>query len=122
MSGKRRFPRVRFRAKCSLTHNNIIYKGQLENISVNGALVSFSDGIVIPNNERCNLIIYLEGEVPPLRLEIEVIHSNFTMMGIRFATEDYVVKKALDDLVARLTSVGDQPDSQSYMPCQAMEG
>ena len=109
MDEKRRFKRVRVSASCSLTYNNITYLGRLENISLNGALISFNDGIVIPKDERCNLKVYLEETDTPLRTEIEVIHSNFTMLGVRFDKNDRVAEEALANLLERLTSGVENP-------------
>jgi hypothetical protein len=96
MKEKRRSQRVRFDAKCSLTHSNIIYLGQVVNISLNGALISFNDGLVIPSGERCTLAIYLNGEETQFRAEVEVVHSNFTMIGIKFNILDHSARELLD--------------------------
>jgi hypothetical protein len=122
MNEKRRFSRVRYNAKCSLTHNNITYMGQLENISSNGALISFNDGIVIPNYDRCNLNIYIEDQSAPLRIEIEVIYSNFTMLGVRFANDEKLVKDALGNLLERLTSGKDNSVNEQQLFCGEGEG
>jgi hypothetical protein len=122
MNEKRQFQRVRFRAKCSLSHNNITYLGQLENISVNGALISFNDGIIIPNNDRCMLKIYLDGKDSSLRIEIEVIHSDFTMVGIRFIAVDDDVKDYLSKMIACLASGGNSAINEPLNYCMDKEG
>jgi hypothetical protein len=104
MNEMRQFKRVRFKANCSLRHNNISYLGQMENISLNGALISFSDGVVIPSKEICSLTVYLEEPLPKLCLTIEVIHSNFTMIGIKFASKDAEIQERLRELIERLTA------------------
>jgi hypothetical protein len=101
MKEKRRFHRVRFEARCSLVHNSDSYIGQVVNISMNGALLSFNDGLVIPREETCNLAIYLEGHENPLKMEVEVVHSNFTMLGIKFTELDCSVKDILTNIIDR---------------------
>ncbi|HEX2767758.1 MAG TPA: PilZ domain-containing protein [Geobacteraceae bacterium] len=110
MFEKRRFHRIRFMVKSDLTHNNINYPGRLENISLNGALISFSDGVVVPRGEECILMIHLEDENTPLRLVVEVIYSNFTMIGIKLITTDVETRLCLRNLLERLTS---EPDKLS---------
>ena len=122
MNEKRRFRRVRYSAKCSLTHNNITYLGQLENISSNGALISFNDGIIIPKDDRCNLSIYIEEQAAPLRMEIEVIHSNFTMLGVRFAIDENLVKDTLENLLESLATGKDNSVNEQQLFCREAEG
>jgi hypothetical protein len=122
MNEKRQFKRVRFKAKCSLRHNNICYLGQMENISINGALISFSDGVVIPRNESCSLTVYLEEENSQLLLKIEVIHSNFTMIGIKFASKDAEMQERLQKLIERLTTGQDKLVNEKQLYCRECEG
>jgi hypothetical protein len=122
MNEMRQFKRVRFKAKCSLSHNNISYLGQMENISLNGALISFSDGVVIPRNESCSLTVYLEEENSPLRLTIEVIHSNFTMIGIKFVSNDAEMQERLQELIERLTTGQEKLVNEQQLYCREYEG
>jgi hypothetical protein len=104
MLEKRRFHRVRFTAASELTHNDITYKGQLENISLNGALLSFSDGVIIPQDEECILTVRLEAENDLLRLLVKVIYANFTMIGVKFDSVDTGMGDRLCKLMARLSN------------------
>jgi hypothetical protein len=122
MNEMRRFQRVRFKAKCSLSHNNITYLGQMENISLNGGLISFNDGVVIPMEEICHLTVYLENENSPLRLLIEVIHSNFTMIGIKFASKDAETQERLGNLLERLTTDRENHIKEQQLYCRESEG
>jgi len=110
MFNKRRFHRIRFTVKSELTHNNINYLGRLENISLNGALISFSDGVVVPRDEECILSVHLDDEDTPLRLGVEVIHSNFTMIGVKFTVTNVETRLRLRNLLERLTP---EPDKLS---------
>src|SRR5208282_4137874 len=122
MIEKRQFQRVRFRAKSELTHNEITYQGQLENISLNGALISFNDGVVVPHEDECILTIYLEDEETPLRVGVEVIHSNFTMIGIKFNTCDDMSWERLCNLMERLTAEADKTDNDRQYFYRESEG
>ena len=122
MSEQRLFNRVRFNAKCSLSHNNISYLGHMENISLNGALISFSEGVVIPRDDNCTLTVYLEDENTPLRLLIEVIHSNFTMIGIKITSKDAETQERLHNLIERLTTWQENLVKERQMYCRESEG
>ena len=112
MYEKRRFHRIRFMVKSELTHNDIDYLGRLENISLNGALISFSDGVVVPLDEECTLTVHLEDENTPLRLGVVVIHSNFTMIGIKFTATNVETRLRLRKLLERLTTEPDKLSSE----------
>lgn len=103
MIEKRRFHRVRFTAKSVLKHHDLAYQGQLENISLNGALVSFSNGIIVPQGDKCILTVWLKGEEIPLRFFVEVIHSSFTMVGVRLFSVDADTRVRLHNLMERIT-------------------
>ncbi len=103
MLEKRRFHRVRFTAASELIHNDITYEGQVENISLNGALLSFSDGVIIPQDEKCTLVVRLKPENDPLRLSVRVIYSNFTMIGVMFASVDAEIQERLYSLMSGLS-------------------
>jgi len=122
MNEKREFHRVRFRAKSELTHNELTYQGQLENISLNGALISFDDGIVVPEGEKCILTIHLDDEETPLRVAVDVKHSNFTMIGIRFNACDEIARKRLCKLMERLSAETDKPVDRPLYFCRESDG
>jgi hypothetical protein len=100
----RRFHRVGMTETCSLSYQGALFPGQLDNISLNGAVVSFSDGISIPIGAICLLTVYLKGESDPLKLNVEVIHSNLDILGMRFIPLDEYGQNCLVHLVERFTS------------------
>jgi len=122
MKEKRKFQRIRCGSKCSLTHCNITYLGRLVNISMDGALIGFNEGLVIPNNEKCVLTIYSDELKTPLKSEVMVIHSNFTMVGIKFASEDVKVRKALDCLIHCLVTKEGDWDKETTLFYREREG
>lgn len=103
MIERRRFQRIRFTALCELIHNRISYKGRLENISLNGALVSSNEGLIVPQDDECILTFSLTGEADPLRMVVTVIYSNFTMIGIKFVSMDAETRERLINLVTALS-------------------
>ena len=121
MNQKRHFIRVRFKAKCSLTHNKTNYPGQLENISINGALISLNDGIVIPRDDICSLTVYLEDENTPLHLVIEVMYCKFTMIGVKFTKKNAETRKRLEDLIDRLTTEQENLVKEQRLYCREIE-
>jgi hypothetical protein len=92
----------------------------MENISLNGALISFNDGVVIPRDECCSLTVYLEDVT--LRLLIEVIHSNFTMIGVEFAKKDDAMEVRLQKLIERLTTGQEYLVKEQQLFCRESEG
>ncbi len=108
MFEKRRFLRIRFTAACELTHNDLSYEGQVENISLNGALVSFNDGVIVPQDDECALAVFLKGDNDPLQMRVKVIYSNFTMIGVKFALMDVVMRERLNNLVVSLSGEPDR--------------
>ncbi len=103
MLEKRRFHRVRFRSACVMIHNGISYQGQLENVSLNGALVSFNDGVIVPQDDECLLTVCLEGERDVLQMTVKVIYANFTMVGVKFSSMEAGTRERLIKLVAALS-------------------
>ncbi len=104
MNEKRRFHRVRFKCPCEMSHKCIAYKGQLENISLNGALISFEEGVIVPENDECLLKVYMEGESSLLQMAVRVIYSNFTMVGVQFSAMEAADRKRLSKLMEALSN------------------
>ncbi|GFO58457.1 hypothetical protein GMST_07820 [Geomonas silvestris] len=103
MNEQRKFHRVRMTETCSLSYQSTLYHGQLDNISLNGAVVSFTEPVSVPVGAICLLTVYLK-ETAPLRLNIEVIHSNNAMIGMRFVPLDEAGQHQLVDLVQRFST------------------
>ncbi|NTU59590.1 MAG: PilZ domain-containing protein, partial [Deltaproteobacteria bacterium] len=74
--------------KGSLLFGDDAYEGWLENASLNGALVRFSDGVPVREGDRCVLLIYPRGGDGPIRVAVEVIHVTATMIGTQFLEVD----------------------------------
>jgi hypothetical protein len=104
MKEQRKFHRVGMTEKCSLAFQGTLYQGQLDNISLNGAVVSFTDHISIAKGAICLLTVHLSGDLPPLKLNVEVIHSNLDILGMRFVPLDENGQNRLVQLVEKFTT------------------
>ena len=100
----RRFHRVKFTALGDLRHQGVTYRVRLENISMRGALVSCDECIMIPEGDFCTLSIRLEAEDTLIVLTVEVMHSFFSMVGVRFASFEKDAERELYGLLQRITS------------------
>jgi len=101
---QRLFRRVLFTAKSVATVDDVIFKGQIENISLNGALISFEKDISVNRGDKCFLTIYPESDSKPIRIIAEVVRFLRNMVGIKFVAIDAESKSCLCELVKRLTT------------------
>ncbi len=108
MIEQRQFYRVRLTEKCTLTHLDTVYQGELENISLNGAVISCADMVPVPLGAICQLVVYLNGEANPLSLNVEVMHCNHAMLGMRFVPLDEYRQHRLVNLVEKFTTEPDK--------------
>ena len=108
MIEKRRFHRIGLASKCSLACNNAIYEGRLENLSLSGALASFTGSILVRPGHTGTLDIHMDGHAVPLRFEMEVAHSGFSIVGMKFIDMDTGTRERLRELVERLTVLQEQ--------------
>ena len=104
----RRFHRVKFTAQSDLIHQEMTYRGRLENISLRGALISADECIMVPPGGSCTLSIRDEEGGAPLVLTVEVVHSFFSMVGVRFVSFDQGAESRLFQLLGRISSEPDQ--------------
>ena len=101
---QRWFHRVLFTAKSVVTLDDVIFKGQVENISLNGALISFENDITVNRGDKCFLTIYPDGESQPIRIIAEVVRFLRNMIGIKFVAIDAETQFCLYELVSRVTA------------------
>lgn len=107
---KRRYHRINFTARCELRHNKKVYQGQLQNISLNGALANFQESTLsfIKTGERCFFAIYLGTDESPLQFMAEMMHTSFSFGGMKFIAMDAETRTRLIELVEILTSEPDK--------------
>ncbi len=108
MTGIRRFHRVQLNAKSVVNHSGTDYHGQVENISLNDALLSFSDLFIVPEGEECTLALYLDEDKAPLRLVVKITYSYFTMVGIKFMSFEDDAHFRLHALMEKVTAEPDE--------------
>lgn len=101
---RRKFPRVRLTAKGILRHRGVDYKGQLENISLCGALVRLEQSIIVSLGGEYVLTIYIDGEETPLLLVVEVVCATPSFAGLKFVSCDAENCARLERLVCSLMS------------------
>lgn len=101
---QRLFHRVLFTARSMVTVADVIFKGRIENISLNGAMVSFQKEVSVRQGDKCFLAIYPEGEDDAIRIIAEVVHSSGNMVGMKFIAIDADTRLRLYDLVEKATS------------------
>ena len=101
---QRLFNRVLFTAKSVITFDDIIFNGKIENISLNGAMISFETDVTVNAGDKCFLTIYPEGESHPIRIITEVVRFLRNMVGIKFVAMDAETQLSLHKLVRRVTT------------------
>ena len=80
----------------------------LENLSLNGALVSFEGSAMVRPGNRGTFTVDVDGTDVPLMFEVEVMHSGFSLVGLKFVDMDAATKVRLPELMERLTSEPDK--------------
>lgn len=110
---QRWFHRVLFTAKSVVTLDDVIFNGHVENISLNGALISFEKDITVNRGDKCFLTIYPEGESQPIRIIAEVVRFLRNMIGIKFVAIDAETQFCLYELVKRVTKEPENMNTES---------
>jgi len=103
MLERRQFPRVNLSAKSILRHNAEDYKGQLENISLSGALVRLEQCVIVSTGGEYILKIFIEDEDTALQLFVEVVCATFSLVGVKFIDCDAETRTLLNQLVTQLS-------------------
>lgn len=88
MIEKRKFPRVRFEARCILLYGDCAYEGKVVNISLGGAMISLNDSAIIPQDEKCLFKVFAGNDDTSDDIEASVVYSAFSCFGIRFLAFD----------------------------------
>lgn len=108
MSEQREFHRVTLAEKCAMAYQEIVHQGEIENISLSGALIRFTDSVFIQVGGACFLTVHIEGGITPLRLDVEIVHSNLSVIGIRFVSIYDDGRDRLIQMVERYTTEPDR--------------
>ena len=103
MIEQRKFHRVPLSKKAILSHKNNLYQGELENISMNGALIRLKHGTDLLQGDTYKLDFYIDDDAP-LHIDAEVVCVNFSMAGIRFSGRNSDALIRLSGFIERLAS------------------
>lgn len=101
---QRRFHRVQSRAPGELSHFGMDYKCRLENVSLRGALISADECIMIPVGDCCTFSVVLEPETAPVVITACIVHSFFSMVGVKFVNFSGDAEERLLSFMQRLTT------------------
>ena len=84
----RRFRRVPFEAKVSLTVDQDYWIGELHDVAMKGALVETMAPLPMPVGTRCELSITLPGTAISLDFDAELVYIEGQQYGFKFISED----------------------------------
>jgi hypothetical protein len=114
MTEKRKSHRVKLSTRIIFSQEDAIQHGQLENISMSGALISLEKDTYLPQGSGHDLTLYIEGEEFPLQFGIEVVCHSFGVVGIRFLSYE-------DDTETRLAKLMEKLSAESSMESSEQE-
>ena len=104
----RRFHRVTYSAAGDLMHHDITYRARVKNLSLRGAMISSDECIMIPIGETCTLSVCSKEVDPPIVLTAQIVHSFFSMVGVKFVAFAEGAENRVFDLLRSITSEPDQ--------------
>ena len=76
MDEKRYFSSINFTAQTKIELNDNVYEGELLDLSLRGALLSFKDQVPMKMKDKCTLIICLHSSDIKLIFEAELTHIH----------------------------------------------
>ena len=88
MDNKRRFSRIQFNVKCSLTLAHQQYEVSLLDLALKGALIETNPSLPAALKTPCTLTIELEGLESPLHFSADVVHVHENRIGLKFTSTD----------------------------------
>lgn len=112
MVERRRCHRFRLIAHCKLSRHEANYEGQLENISLYGALVRFEQDSVEFLRDEFDFTIYLEDNDLHLRIIVEVVCVTNGLTGLKFVSCDADTEFRLGQLLIKLDSEQNKPGNE----------
>ena len=102
---KRYFSRINFTAQSQIEFNGKVYKGELLDLSLRGALLRFKDQIPLKKSDHCTLLIHLHSSDIKLIFDAELVHIHQNNLGFRFISEDIGTMTHLRNLLS--LNIGD---------------
>lgn len=108
MCGNRYFSRISFATQAHIELNNTVYKLELSDISLRGALLHSKIRIPLKTGTRCLLKIYLPASHITLTFTAELVHLNGKNLGFKFLDADIDTMTHLRNLLGYNTGKPDQ--------------
>jgi len=109
----RRFRRVPFETKVSLTVDQGYWAGELVDVAMKGALVETMEPLPISSGNRCQLGIMLPGTAISLDFDAELVYVEGLQYGFKFISEDLETLTHLRKLIELNT--GDAETTRSEL-------
>ncbi|GFO55786.1 hypothetical protein GMSM_27930 [Geomonas sp. Red276] len=81
---QRRFHRVECEQPASLTHGGLSYPVTVRNLSLRGALLSSDECFLAAVDDICTLALSFGEGLAPATISVKVVHSFFSMSGVKF--------------------------------------
>ena len=88
MENKRYNKRISFHVDAAVKINDVIYQGELYDISLKGALIKIEKNIEPPANPICTVILKLPNSIITLEFEAKIVHKKDNFFGFRFEGAD----------------------------------
>jgi hypothetical protein len=107
MIEKRAFSRLPLSVKAMLRRHDVSCQGQMETISMNGALIQLEHGTNVLLGDTFEVEFSVMGDPVPFILPAEVVCINFSMAGMRFSDCTFETVSRLAQLMEQLASESD---------------
>jgi hypothetical protein len=103
MTEKRRFHRFTYVVGGTLQCRDATFRCRLENLSMDGALVTIRDADItdLHTGDTCLLRLYHEIEGRYITMEALIAHHVFAIVGLRFLSLDAETKTSLETIMER---------------------
>ncbi len=88
MGNKRYNKRISFHVDAAAKINNIIYKGELYDISLKGALIKIEKNVEPPINSISTVILTLPNSIITLEFKAKIAHKKDHFFGFKFEGTD----------------------------------
>ena len=88
MDERRKFHRVPFATKAEIKYAKNKYKGELIDISLQGALVQGKGDIPLEEGVSCELSIHLLDSEITMQFDADLVHRQENKFGFKFTSED----------------------------------
>ena len=112
MIEKRKSHRVKLSTRIIFSQEDALQHGQLENISMSGALIRLEKDTYLPQGSGHDLTLYIEEEEFPLQFGIEVVCYSFGVAGIRFLSYEDDTETRLAKLMEKLSAEASMESSE----------